>query len=128
MFLAWSEPGQSPDQATGPLSNGTGAAPVPLPIPRTLLYCVVVAYLVFFISGAPGILRFAEHLRENHGGTTENPLRHFIYFQLTFLHPPVRVTVGEVRYSIEIDVGGGKGSILQTRILRKIFAKNGPHV
>ena len=28
-------------------------------------------------------------------------------FQLTFLHPPVRVTVGEVRYSIEIDVGGG---------------------
>ena len=27
-------------------------------------------------------------------------------FQLTFLHPPVRVTVGEVRYSIEIDVGG----------------------
>ena len=30
----------------------------------------------------------------------------YIYFQLTFLHPPVRVTVGEVRYSIEIDVGG----------------------
>ena len=28
-------------------------------------------------------------------------------FQLTFLHPPVRATVGEVRYSIEIDVGGG---------------------
>ena len=27
-------------------------------------------------------------------------------FQLTFLHPPVRATVGEVRYSIEIDVGG----------------------
>ena len=30
----------------------------------------------------------------------------FSFFQLTFLHPPVRVTVGEVRYSIEIDVGG----------------------
>ena len=29
-----------------------------------------------------------------------------IFFQLTFLHPPVRATVGEVRYSIEIDVGG----------------------
>ena len=28
------------------------------------------------------------------------------FFQLTFLHPPVRATVGEVRYSIEIDVGG----------------------
>ena len=28
------------------------------------------------------------------------------YNQLTFLHPPVRATVGEVRYSIEIDVGG----------------------
>ena len=27
-------------------------------------------------------------------------------FQPTFLHPPVRATVGEVRYSIEIDVGG----------------------
>ena len=49
-------------------------------------------------------------------------------FQLTFLHPPVRVTVGEVRYSIEIDVGGGKGSILQNQILRKILAENGPHV
>ena len=44
--------------------------------------------------------------------------------------PPVRVTVGEVRYSIEIDVGGGgsKGSILQNQILRKILAENGPHV
>ena len=30
----------------------------------------------------------------------------FLIFQLTFLHPPVRATVGEVRYSIEIDVGG----------------------
>ena len=30
----------------------------------------------------------------------------FAIFQLTFLHPPVRATVGEVRYSIEIDVGG----------------------
>ena len=50
-------------------------------------------------------------------------------FQLTFLHPPVRATVGEVRYSIEIDVGGGsKGSILQNQILRKILAKNGLHV
>ena len=29
------------------------------------------------------------------------------FYQLTFLHPPpVRATVGEVRYSIEIDVGG----------------------
>ena len=51
-----------------------------------------------------------------------------LFFQLTFLHPPVRVTVGEVRYSIEIDVGGGKGSILQNQILRKILAENGPHV
>ena len=37
-------------------------------------------------------------------------------FQLTFLHPPVRATVGEVRYSIEIDVGGGvKGQFYKTR-------------
>ena len=49
------------------------------------------------------------------------------FFQLTFLHPPVRATVGEVRYSIEIDVGGSKGSILQNQILRKILAENGPH-
>ena len=49
-------------------------------------------------------------------------------FQLTFLHPPVRATVGEVGYSIEIDVGGVKGSILQNQILRKILAENGPHV
>ena len=34
-------------------------------------------------------------------GFCQNPI-----FQLTFLHPPVRATVGEVRYSIEIDVGG----------------------
>ena len=53
----------------------------------------------------------------------------FVSFQLTFLHPPVRATVGEVRYSIEIDVGGGsKGSILQNQILRKILAENGLHV
>ena len=32
--------------------------------------------------------------------------RREFFFQLTFLHPPVRATVGEVRYSIEIDVGG----------------------
>ena len=49
-------------------------------------------------------------------------------FNLPSFTPPVRATVGEVRYSIEIDVGGGKGSILQTRILRKILAENGPHV
>ena len=34
------------------------------------------------------------------------PFLFFLSFQLTFLHPPVRATVGEVRYSIEIDVGG----------------------
>ena len=49
-------------------------------------------------------------------------------FNLPSFTPPVRATVGEVRYSIEIDVGGGKGSILQNQILRKILAENGPHV
>ena len=34
------------------------------------------------------------------------PTSYAVCFQLTFLHPPVRATVGEVRYSIEIDVGG----------------------
>ena len=29
-------------------------------------------------------------------------------FNLPSFTPPVRVTVGEVRYSIEIDVGGGE--------------------
>ena len=35
----------------------------------------------------------------------------FFFFFSTYLPspPPVRATVGEVRYSIEIDVGGGKG-------------------
>ena len=52
-----------------------------------------------------------------------------IFFNLPSFTPPVRATVGEVRYSIEIDVGGGsKGSILQNQILRKILAENGPHV
>ena len=49
-------------------------------------------------------------------------------FQQPSFTPPVRVPEGEVRYSIEIDVGGSKGSILQTRILKKILAENGPHV
>ena len=53
-------------------------------------------------------------------------INNYSVFNLPSFTPPVRVTVGEVRYSIEIDVGGGKGSILQTRILRKILAENGP--
>ena len=36
-------------------------------------------------------------------------------FNLPSFTPPVRVTVGEVRYSIEIDVGGGKGQFYKTR-------------
>ena len=35
--------------------------------------------------------------------------RYFPIFNLPSFTPPVRVTVGEVRYSIEIDVGGGGG-------------------
>ena len=31
------------------------------------------------------------------------------FFNLPSFTPPVRATVGEVRYSIEIDVGGGVG-------------------
>ena len=38
-----------------------------------------------------------------------------IFFNLPSFTPPVRVTVGEVRYSIEIDVGGGKGQFYKTR-------------
>ena len=37
------------------------------------------------------------------------------FFNLPSFTPPVRVTVGEVRYSIEIDVGGGKGQFYKTR-------------
>ena len=37
-------------------------------------------------------------------------------FNLPSFTPPVRATVGEVRYSIEIDVGGGvKGQFYKTR-------------
>ena len=40
----------------------------------------------------------------------------FSLFNLPSFTPPVRGTVGEVRYSIEIDVGGGgKGQFYKTR-------------
>ena len=56
------------------------------------------------------IVQFSRWTPPLHGRSPKMQIRTlFNLFNLPSFTPPVRATVGEVRYSIEIDVGGGGG-------------------